>query len=152
MRGQRLTACGVVIGTGLTLSGPEVRQLACDAEIHRIITVGRSIILDMGTLTRTATDSQWLALAARDGGCRWPGCDRPPQWCEAHHIDEVFRDDGPTDLLNLVLFCSCHHSLIHGQRWQLLGNAHDLTIRSSEGLVLMAPACGRHALQFDLAS
>ncbi|WP_242419678.1 HNH endonuclease signature motif containing protein, partial [Frankia sp. CpI1-P] len=26
------------------------------------------------------------ALAARDRGCTFPGCDRPPSWCEAHHV------------------------------------------------------------------
>ena len=25
------------------------------------------------------------ALIARDRGCAFPGCDRPPHWCHAHH-------------------------------------------------------------------
>jgi hypothetical protein len=26
------------------------------------------------------------------------GCDRPPSYCEAHHIDQWLRDDGKTDI------------------------------------------------------
>ena len=42
---------------------------------------------------------QRLALAVRDQGCIWPGCDRPPAWCEAHHLN-FWSEDGPTDLDN----------------------------------------------------
>ena len=42
-------------------------------------------------------------MVARDGGCRWPGCDRPPGWTEAHHLREVFTENGPTDLNEMVL-------------------------------------------------
>ena len=34
-------------------------------------------------------------------GCRWPGCDRPPGWCEAHHL-VWWEQDGRTDLDNLT--------------------------------------------------
>ena len=33
---------------------------------------------------RTATPDQWRHLRLRDKGCTWPGCDRPPGWCQAH--------------------------------------------------------------------
>jgi hypothetical protein len=52
-------------------------------------------------------------LIARDGGGVWRGCDRPPSWCEAHHLDEWIRDDGPTDLINLALLCSRNHHDAH---------------------------------------
>jgi hypothetical protein len=136
----------------LVVSGPQARRLACDADIHRIITAGASVVLDMGRATRYATTQQYLALAARDGGCRWPGCERPPGWCDAHHIDEAVRDDGPTDLHNLALFCSCHHSLLHTAGWSLVGDAHDLFIRRPDGRLLAAPPRGAMALQLQLSS
>lgn len=54
--------------------------------------------LNLGRDRRLFSRAQRLALAARDGGCRWPGCERPPSWCEAHHIDHWHRDGGRTDV------------------------------------------------------
>jgi hypothetical protein len=41
--------------------------------------------LDLGRATRVVAPAQHRALAVRDGGCRCPGCQRPPAWCEGHH-------------------------------------------------------------------
>ncbi|MEY2583011.1 MAG: hypothetical protein QOE09_2860 [Ilumatobacteraceae bacterium] len=133
---------GVIIDVNATVSGEAVRRLCCDAELNRVVTRGRSTILDFGTTTRFASDSQYYAMVARDGGCRWPGCDRPPGWCQAHHIDEVVRDDGPTDLNMLALFCSTHHHLVHQPGWELVGDADDLSIRRPDGTMLAAPCTG----------
>ena len=89
---ERGAARGVIIGLDETVSGDTVRRLCCDAELNRVVTRGASTILDYGTTTRLASDAQYYALVARDGGCRWPGCDRPPGWTEVHHIDEVFLE------------------------------------------------------------
>jgi hypothetical protein len=139
---ERAASRGVVIGTDATLSGEAVRRLACDAELHRVITQGKSVVLDFGTSTRFASDSQFLAMALRDGGCRWPGCDRPPGWCDAHHIDEAIRDDGPTNLMNQALLCACHHPYAHSPDWGLIGDAKDLYIRRPDGTLMPAPPKG----------
>lgn len=97
---------------GTVISGEVLRRLACDARISRVITDGPSEILDVGRESRTATAAQRRALLVRDGGCIFPGCDRPPGWCEAHHI-EWWDDGGSTDLDNLCLLCSHHHHQIH---------------------------------------
>ncbi|MGZ4723122.1 MAG: DUF222 domain-containing protein [Ilumatobacteraceae bacterium] len=139
---ERAAARGVLVSSGTTINGEAARRLACDAELHRIITKGASVVLDFGTSTRLASESQYLAMAVRDGGCRWPGCDRPPGWCEAHHIDEVIRDDGPTNLSNMVLLCSSHHHYAHAPDWSLVGNAYDLSIRRPHGTLMPAPPRG----------
>jgi hypothetical protein len=52
------------------------------------------------------------AVLARDRTCRFPGCDRPHAWCNAHHV--VHRaDGGVTSLSKLVLLCRRHHRLVH---------------------------------------
>jgi hypothetical protein len=58
------------------------------------------------------TAALWRALVVRDGGCTHPGCDRPPGWCEAHHI-EHWADGGTTTLDNLRLYCDRHHHDAH---------------------------------------
>ena len=75
--------------------------------------------LDVGREQRLFTKRQRIALAARDGGCRWPGCDRPPSWCEAHHIKHWKRDRGRTDIANGVLLCRHHHLLLHDNNWEI---------------------------------
>jgi hypothetical protein len=105
-----------VVGT-LPLTGPISRQAAlrllCDADVSRLITDGKSEILDLGRAVRTATDAQKKALAWRDGGCVYPHCDRPPWLCDAHHLQEWLADQGPTDLDELVLICRPHHRRLH---------------------------------------
>ncbi|MDR2321212.1 MAG: DUF222 domain-containing protein, partial [Microbacterium sp.] len=61
--------------------------------------------LDVGRESRLFTPTQRIALAVRDGGCRWTGCDRPASYCEAHHIDEWARDEGRTDIDRGILLC-----------------------------------------------
>src|SRR6185436_12823419 len=60
-------------------------------------------VLSYGLRRRVASIGQRRALAARDRGCSFPTCDRPPDWCESHHVTP-WVDGGPTDLDNLTLF------------------------------------------------
>ncbi len=64
---------------------------------------------------RTAPPDLFNAIALRDGHCREPGCDRPPSWCDAHHVD-VWDEGGVTSLENSVLRCVRHHHLWHKRR------------------------------------
>jgi hypothetical protein len=111
---QRQRPCRLVDGT--TLDATTLGRLACDAGIHRVITDGRSAILDYGTTTRTVPAPLFNALVIRDRHCRYPGCDRPPDWTEAPHLQWITHG-GPTTPDNLVLLCSRHHHLLHSPGW-----------------------------------
>jgi hypothetical protein len=74
--------------------------------------------LEVGRATRVIAPAQRTALSVRDGGCRFPGCDRPLAWCEAHHLRHWLHG-GPTDLGNLVLLCRGHHHAVHEGGWRL---------------------------------
>jgi Domain of unknown function (DUF222)/HNH endonuclease len=74
--------------------------------------------LDVGRASRVITPAQRSALAVRDGGCGFPGCDRPLAWCEGHHLVH-WLDGGPTDLVNLALLCRAHHRAVHEGGWRL---------------------------------
>jgi hypothetical protein len=101
---------------GSVLDAATLQRLVCDAGIHRVVTNGRSTILDYGTTTRSVPAPLFNALVIRDRHCRYPGCDRAPVWTEAHHVRWVTRG-GTTALDNLVLVCSRHHHLLHTPSW-----------------------------------
>jgi hypothetical protein len=73
----------------------------------------------VGREQRLFTRRQRIGLAARDGGCRWPDCERPPGWTEAHHVDHWKRDHGDTTLDNGILLCRHHHLLLHDNHWEI---------------------------------
>jgi Domain of unknown function (DUF222)/HNH endonuclease len=74
--------------------------------------------LEVGRTSRVVTAAQRAALTVRDRGCSFPGCDRPPAWCEAHHLVHWLHG-GPTDLANLALLCRAHHRAVHEGGWRL---------------------------------
>ena len=98
---------------GDTVITPETaRRLLCDAAVSRIVTAGDSQILDVGRATRTIPAAIRRAVEIRDRRCRAAGCDRPPRWCDVHHLDH-WADGGETKVERLVLLCRFHHRLIH---------------------------------------
>ena len=128
---ERGTARGVT-HVGPTLDPATVRQLACDAGIHRMITGPASSILDFGYENRLVSDNLFLALVGRDQRCRWPGCSIRATWCDAHHV--VHRaDHGATNDDNLVLLCHRHHQLSHQPGWTITGTGHELTVHHPDG-------------------
>jgi hypothetical protein len=66
-----------------------VRQLACDAGIIPLVLGERSQPMNIGRKTRTFPAGIRRILVARDRGCAFPGCGRPPKQCDAHHIHHV---------------------------------------------------------------
>ncbi|MET7865080.1 HNH endonuclease signature motif containing protein [Micromonospora taraxaci] len=101
---------------GLQLTPDTVRRLACDAAILPAVLGGAGQVLDVGRQRRLVAGALRRALVLRDGGCAFPGCDRPPRWCAAHHIHH-WADGGPTNLTNAVLLCGHHHRHIHHTDW-----------------------------------
>lgn len=88
------------------------RRLSCDASVMRVVMAAPSQPLDVGRRTPVVPPAIRRAVIARDGRCRFPGCDRPHTWCDAHHVTH-WADGGDTALANLVLLCRRHHRLIH---------------------------------------
>ncbi|GAB3565238.1 HNH endonuclease signature motif containing protein [Spelaeicoccus albus] len=93
-------------------------RLACDASFERLVMDARGAVLDLGVPVRLASPAQKRAISGRDKGCVFPGCNRPPSWCDVHHVQWYSRG-GPTDVGNLCLLCAQHHSLIHSESWKL---------------------------------
>ena len=111
------TALGTLAG-GYLISPSALRRIACDANIIPVVLGSTGQPLDIGRSTRLVSQGLRRALIVRDGGCAFPGCDRPPSWCDAHHIDH-WADGGPTSLCNLVLLCVHHHDRVHRDGWTI---------------------------------
>ncbi len=103
----------------LAVSVETVERLACTQGTIPVVFDSYGQPLDVGRERRLFSPRQRIALAERDGGCLWPGCDRPPSWCEAHHIDHWVRDHGRTDVADGVLLCKHHHLLLHDHHWEI---------------------------------
>ena len=102
---------GYLPDTG-TLPAATIRRLACDAKIIPIVLGGDAMPMDVGRTTRVIPPPMRTALNYRDRRCTAPGCDRPPSWCEGHHVIP-WLDGGITALTNLVLLCRRHHNMVH---------------------------------------
>ncbi|TME18300.1 MAG: DUF222 domain-containing protein [Chloroflexi bacterium] len=110
-----------------------VERLASDCTLTRVLLSHESAGLDVGRGRRVVSPSQRRALQLRDGGCCWPGCERPASWTDAHHLIHWVRG-GTTDLGNLVLLCYRHHWMVHEGGWQI--------VRTDDGRFMnVAPAC-----------
>jgi 5-methylcytosine-specific restriction protein A len=94
------------------------RRIACDAAVTTVTVDGKGTPLDVGRTTRTIPPALRRAVVVRDGGCRFPGCDRPPEWTDCHHI-LPWAEGGATRLDNLVLLCQLCHTRVHEQGWRL---------------------------------
>jgi Domain of unknown function (DUF222) len=108
------------------------RRIACDA-VRTVAVVaagedggsgtgsvvaGADTTLSVGRATRTIPAAIRTALVLRDKGCRFPGCDRPPEWTDGHHI-EHWADLGETEVPNLVSLCRRHHHMVHERGWSI---------------------------------
>ena len=101
---------------GELLTTDTIRRLACDADLIPAVLGSSGEVLDQGTVVRLFTPAQSRHLWLRDGGCTFPGCSRPPQWTDAHHLVH-WADGGPTDLGNAALLCRAHHTVVHRHRY-----------------------------------
>src|SRR6266852_1834966 len=95
-----------------------VQRYACDSAIIRITGRGE-LDHELNHASRTLPASTRRALESRDRHCVFPGCTRPPIWCDGHHLVWWTRG-GETALPNLVLLCRPHHRMVHEEGWRLV--------------------------------
>ena len=122
---KSLTGAGTTL-TGDLLAPETVRKIACDAAIIPAVLGSRSEVLDLGRTTPAGhAEAADGAVPARPG-CTFPGCSRPPSWCDAHHCRH-WCDGGPTDLTNMALLCPRHHTIVHQKGYTATVNACGVT-------------------------
>ncbi|CAN5792318.1 hypothetical protein BH24ACT15_BH24ACT15_25830 [soil metagenome] len=109
-------------------SNARIHALTCDATHIPVLTDG-NIPIAVGDATDPISLAIRRAATARDQGCRFPGCDRPAQFTDLHHV--IWREHGgPNQLSNLISLCRTCHNLVHQHGWQLtLYDDGRLTVR-----------------------
>ncbi|MQA12034.1 MAG: DUF222 domain-containing protein, partial [Pseudonocardiaceae bacterium] len=113
------TGLGTALLDGtLPIPAARIRHVACDAGLIPVVLDSQSVPLDLGRSVRTATVHLRRALVARDRGCCFPGCDRPPHLTQVHHLTE-WEHMGETSLANTCLLCGFHHRLLHNSPWEV---------------------------------
>ncbi|MGX5682741.1 DUF222 domain-containing protein [Schumannella luteola] len=114
------TGFASIEGQTAPISIATAQRISCDAGLIPVLFDTDGRILNVGRTQRHHTARMRVGLAARDGGCTIPGCARPPDWCEAHHIDEWQRHGGDTSTDDGVLLCRHHHQLLHAKCWRIV--------------------------------
>jgi hypothetical protein len=120
-------------GQTAAVSVATVERIACGNGFLAIEFDDRGNALRLGRARRTFSDAQKTALAGIWGGCAVSGCERPPSWTEAHHLEEWQRDHGATDVSNGVLLCRHHHLLIHNNGWKVRRRGTDYLLEPPPG-------------------
>ena len=114
-RSERAARQLIVKAAADLLSGPGGLAAYLRTRLAPDTVASVSLPLDVGTATEAIPVYLRRAVAVRDRGCRFPGCDQPVAACQPHHIVPRAQG-GPTCLINLMLLCTFHH-LIAIHRW-----------------------------------
>lgn len=107
-----------IFGVDEPIGPTTARRLAASANIIPALMGADSEPLDLGAEQRLFSSAQRRAMALRDGGCAWPGCDAPPGWTEAAHVHPWWQTR-ETDLRNGILLCRFHHCVFDRDGWSL---------------------------------
>ena len=73
-------------------------------------------IAGYSSVQRLFTEQQRLAMAARDRGCSYWGCDAPAAWTEAHHVQE-WQHTHRTAVDQGALACKANHRTFESMGW-----------------------------------
>ena len=131
------------LGDGPALPRETAERLGCDASVVSI-TERDGEPLSVGRRTRSTPAALRRALEARDGGCRFPGCDAR-RHLDAHHVHH-WAHGGETSKRNLLLLCRRHHRLVHEGGYSInFDERGELVVRSPSGRLIET----RPMLPFD---
>lgn len=145
-------------GSGLQLHPRTLQRLCCSSMIQAMLYGDDGARpLDLGRTQRNANRKQRRAIRAKYATCQFPlGCDVPSEHCIPHHVRWWGRDEGPTDLDNLVPLCRSHHWMVHEGGWSLVFGADGRLVvigrdgQTHDGLAPKVPATDPLALRRKL--
>ena len=113
------------------ISAETSRRLLCDAGIVPVLTDAQGTPLDVGRKSRSIPAALRRALAARDRGCRFPGCTHT-RYVDAHHVQH-WSAGGETSLANTLLLCGRHHTLVHEGGFRVVADGERMVFFDPHG-------------------
>jgi hypothetical protein len=120
----QLTDCQIEGGPAIH---PQVaRRLLCTARVQVVVEDASGQPVRLGRISREPPEWMIRQLRYRDRECTFPGCGMR-RFTQAHHV-RWWKKGGTTDLDNLVLICTFHHTLVHEHGWRLMRDP-DGTVR-----------------------
>lgn len=102
-------------GRPARLTAQTLDRLSCDAALDLVVRDGHDLLAAQ-RYAPDVTAAVRRAVVARDGGCRWPTCTAPVDWCDVHHVTPRAAG-GDHAVTNLVLLCRRHHTAVHRRSW-----------------------------------
>ena len=123
LRGELDAEGGMLVKTAIDalmpVPAPGDERSASQRRADALVDLGGDVVArSVGRSRRTIPPHIREALRLRDNGCRFPGCDRPHEWCDAHHWVH-WADGGKTELSNLLSLCRRHHRVVHEEGWSI---------------------------------
>ncbi|GAA4188068.1 hypothetical protein GCM10022288_14020 [Gryllotalpicola kribbensis] len=97
------------------ITAADALRMLCDRGYTPALFDETGHAIDIGKDQRYFTRKQRRAIAKRDGRCLYPGCDRPPEDCEYHHVNPwaAHPSHRKSEVRDGVLLCRRHHKLLH---------------------------------------
>ncbi len=102
---------------GYPLSPATLAAMTCDAVVTPVLVDDAGSPLDVGQRQYAFPARVRTAITVRDQHCTYPGCYRPPTWCQTHHLI-TYADGGSTSERNGTLLCGHHHRIVHARGWR----------------------------------
>lgn len=103
------------LDAGRFLSIETARAMTCNGSVTPVVVDEHGNPVAVGRRQRLFSPAQVQAVIVRDVGCTFPGCTRPADWTDAHHLIH-WADGGPSTIENAALLCTMHHTTVHRRR------------------------------------
>jgi HNH endonuclease len=119
------------------ISPETAERLCCDSRRLTIKLSGRDLV--HSRVGRCASYPQRRALYKRSKHCQYPGCSAARE-LHSHHLIPVVPVElgGTTELENLILLCTRHHTLVHDHHIRTSGPGKDPVFTDRDGRAITA--------------